>query len=212
MSPPVAAVVLAAGLSRRFGQQPPKPLALFRGEPLVRRVVELAASAGLAETVVVIGHEGERVRQALEGAAVRIVANERYTSGQASSVAAGLAAVSGAMTGALFLPCDQPLLTPEVLRRLLAAHAAGGAIVVPVCEGRRRGPVLFSREFFPALAGLAGDAGGRQLFAANETRVVAVPFDHGAPFADVDTAEDLETLANGSETPSAGMRRHAEKV
>ena len=76
--------------------------------------------------------------------------------------------VESSASGAIFLPCDQPLLTARAIDSILEAHAVGRAeIVVPVHGGARRAPVLFDRILFDELGTITGDSGGRQLFAAH---------------------------------------------
>ncbi|HRC87203.1 MAG TPA: nucleotidyltransferase family protein, partial [Thermoanaerobaculia bacterium] len=147
----ISAVLLAAGRSTRFGGDQPKQLYPWEGEPLVRRTARAALAAGFDELLVVVGHRSREVEAALAGMAVKVVANPRFAEGKASSVAAGLAAVSPRSAAAVFLPCDQPWLDTELLLglaeayRLTSAGSTGGGIVVPSFEGRRGAPVLFDR-------------------------------------------------------------------
>lgn len=191
----VSTVLLAAGGSQRFGGGVPKQLAPFRGEPLVRRAARTALAAGFAEVLVVTGHEAGEVAAALEGLESEIVHNPRWAEGQSTSVKAGLARVAPSSSAALFLPCDQPLLTAEVLQRIVASYrATGGPIVVPVHGGRRGAPVLFDRSLFGQLMEITGDAGGRQVVRRRPEEVVEVPLDDGAPLVDVDTVDELSNL------------------
>ncbi len=161
----MSGVVLAAGASRRFGGPLPKQLVELDGEPLVRRAARTALAARLGEVIVVVGHRGAEVRRAVQELPVTVVDSPRWQQGQSRSVRAGLAAVAERAAAAVFIPCDQPHLTAELIDRLVAEHAASGQpIVVPAYRGRRGSPVLIARALFPELARLEGDAGGRQLF------------------------------------------------
>ena len=115
----VSGVLLAAGASRRFGADLPKQLWPVAGEALVRRVARRALGSRLSEVIVVVGHQADRVTAALAGLPVRIVENAAHSSGQASSVRAGLEAVSGAASGSLFLPVDQPHLDSRLIDGLI---------------------------------------------------------------------------------------------
>jgi len=209
------AVLLAAGASRRFGDTPPKQLATAFGEPLIRRTARTALACCLDGSLdgvhVVVGHRGDEVVAALAGLAVAIVPNPAWSQGKASSVRAGLAALPGEAEGALFLPCDQPLLTCEVLARLLATARRETArppieprfIVVPVAPGpdgnpRRGAPVLFARAFFPELRTLSGDTGGREVLRRHPEAVREERFDDDLPLRDADTPEELATLLGAS--------------
>lgn len=189
----VSGVVLAAGSSQRFGAKIPKQLWLLEGEPLVTRIARRALSSRLAEVIVVVGHQANRVATALTGLPVRIIDNAAYEAGQASSVRAGLEAVGGAASGSLFMPVDQPHLGVGLIDGLIELfEATGGPIVVPSFRGRRGAPVLFARSLFPELQGLEGDVGGRQLFPLHPDDVVELPLVDAAPLLDLDTPEDME--------------------
>lgn len=189
----VSGVLLAAGGSSRFGGPLPKQLVGWRGEPLVRVVARRLLASRLADLVVVVGHRAEAVRQALEGLALRTVEARRWRDGQSASVRAGLEAIDGDAAAALFVPCDQPLLTPDLIDRLVARFAeTGGPIVAPTHGGRRAAPVLFARALFPELARISGDSGGRQLFA--DHAVVELEVAEPDPLRDFDTPEELAAL------------------
>lgn len=195
MAPFVSGVLLAAGQGTRFKAPQPKQLLYIEGEPLVRRTARVALASSLAEVVVVIGHEAEAVGAALAGVAVKVVENPHHAAGQSTSLRAGLEALDPRAAAALFLPADQPFLTSALLDQLLATHAAKpGAIVVPTHAGRRGAPVLFDRAFFPALAALQGDTGGRVLLGRHGEQVVTVELESEAPLLDIDTVEDVERL------------------
>lgn len=202
----VAAVILAAGESRRLGK--PKQLLLWHGDPFVRRVAQTALQAGLSPVVVVSGAHAEGVENALEGLPVQIVRNEAWRSGQGSSIRLGVEALRRgqdsrvdfpqeerrAATGAaLFLLADQPQVTPAVLRALCERHAATLApVVAPLVQGQRANPVLFDCRTFSELEALEGDIGGRAIFSRH--RVEYLPWHDERLLLDVDTWEDYQRL------------------
>ncbi|MGO4840890.1 NTP transferase domain-containing protein, partial [Rhizobiaceae sp. 2RAB30] len=116
----VYAVVLAAGRSSRMGG-PNKLLALFEDKPLVRQTVERALASRTAGTIVVTGHQEERVRNALSGLGATTVRNADFASGLASSLKAGIAALPADAAGALILLGDLPGVDVTDLDRLIAA-------------------------------------------------------------------------------------------
>lgn len=157
----VALVLLAAGLSRRFGS--PKQLFSFRDRPLVRLMAEKALASRASPVYVVLGACRGEVAAALEGLPVQTLYNPDFEAGQSTSVRRGLEAAAGA-EAILFLPVDMPFLEVATLDRLVAAWEADRpAAVVPVYAGERGAPVLWDRRCFPDLARLEGDQGGRQL-------------------------------------------------
>lgn len=191
----ISAILLAAGGSDRFEGDLPKQLALFQDEPLVHRTARTALDATFAEVLVVTGYRAKEVEAALADLDVTVVHNPDWAEGQSTSVKAGLARVDPSSRAALFLPCDQPLLSPHVLDRLLDAYRATcGPIVLPVHQGRRGAPVLFDRALFGELEQITGDTGGRQVVQHHPHDVVEVPLSDAAPLTDVDTVEELEGL------------------
>lgn len=190
---PVAALVLAAGRGTRMGG-PNKLLEEVGGRPVVRRVVEAALASRARPVIVVTGHERERVQHALAGLDVIFAPNPDYADGLAGSLAAGIAAVPETAPGALVLLGDMPLVETATIERLLAGFAPeeGRLVVVPVVQGRRGNPVLWSRRFFPALAALEGDMGARHLIASNAEAVFEVEVSGPGTLLDVDTPEALE--------------------
>jgi molybdenum cofactor cytidylyltransferase len=195
----VAGVVLAAGESRRMGQGPPKQLLSFEGEPLVRRVARVALASSLDEVIVVVGHAAADVRQALAALSVRTVTNPDYAAGQSTSVKVGLENVAPTADAAMFIPVDQPLITPRFIDRLVSAYSrTRAAIVLPTHAGRRGAPVLLDRTLFLELAKITGDAGGRQILDRYTDRIVSVPLEDPAPLLDIDTPEAYDELLRRS--------------
>ncbi|WP_315749369.1 MULTISPECIES: molybdopterin-binding/glycosyltransferase family 2 protein [unclassified Bradyrhizobium] len=194
----VAAVVLAAGRSTRMGG-PNKLLAELDGKKLVRIVTEQALASKAGEVIVVTGHQAELVEQALSDLNVRFVRNPDFAGGLASSVKSGIAAVPEGVDGAVVCLGDMPMVSSDLLDRLIGAFAPdrGNLIVVPVSEGRRGNPVLWSRRFFAELMTLDGDVGARHLIAKHTEAVAEVPVDGDSAFLDIDTPQALEAARRG---------------
>jgi molybdenum cofactor cytidylyltransferase len=190
----VAAIVLAAGRSTRMGG-PNKLLAELAGKKLVRIATEQALASKASEVIVVTGHQAELVEQALQGLKVKLVRNPDFAGGLASSVKAGIAAVSDKVDGAVVCLGDMPLIDAALIDRLIEAFAPdrGNLIVVPVAEGRRGNPVLWSRRFFSELMTLDGDIGARHLIGKHGEAVAEVPVEGDSAFLDIDTPQALET-------------------
>lgn len=200
MQPPVAGILLAAGEGTRLGQ--PKALVEFGGTTLAGRGVRLLRDGGAAPVVVVTG------AVAVDLPGVLTVDNPSWRSGMGSSLAAGLAILPGTCTAAVIALADQPLIGPEAVRRLIAAHAAGASVAVATYDGKPRNPVLLAREYWAEVTGLAvGDAGARPFLRAHPELVTRVECgDTGRP-DDVDTRSDLERLAGllSPPRPTAGQ-------
>jgi molybdenum cofactor cytidylyltransferase len=189
--PYVSAVVLAAGGSRRLGRL--KQLLPWGGQTMIEHVVDTVLASTVDEVVVVLGCQAEAVQQALAGRPVRGVVNATWDEGLATSLHAGLAAVSPQAEAALFVLGDQPRLTAQTINRLLAHYrATRRSVVVPVYMGQRGNPVLFARPLFPELLALQGDVGGRVLLEKQGADVAEVDVGSDEILLDVDTLEDYE--------------------
>jgi len=188
----VAGVVLAAGRSSRMGTTN-KLLADIQGLPMVRRVAETALLAGLDPVVVVVGHDADQVRSALDGLPVRLAANPDHAQGLSTSVRVGIGAVGEGVEGAMVLLGDMPWVSLADIRALMDAFspAEGRSICVPVAGGRRGNPVLWSARHFAALRRLEGDVGARRLLAEPGDGVYEVRVPDDGVLRDIDTPEAL---------------------
>jgi molybdenum cofactor cytidylyltransferase len=197
----VAAVLLAAGTSARFGPEN-KLVARIGGRALVYTVADALLGAGIAEVVVVTGADAALIERAMEGLTVRFVHNARWQDGMGSSIAAGVSALSDAIEAVFIVPGDMPLLTAGVLRSLIAAfdRHGGAPIVYPATpDGAQRNPVLWPRRLFPKLRALSGPEGAKALLRTLLAESVAVAGDPAA-FADIDTPADLQRAAGKLDT------------
>ena len=201
-APRIAAIVLAAGQSRRMGARN-KLLAEVEGRPMVRRVVEAALASRAAPVIVVTGHEAEAVTAALSGLEIQTVHNTDYAAGLSTSLHRGLAALPAEADGAVVCLGDMPRIAAAVLDRLIAAFnpLEGRAICVPVWRGKRGNPVLFASRFAAEIQEIAGDVGARHLLGEYPELVCEVAMDDleagGGVLLDVDTPEALKALGEG---------------
>jgi molybdenum cofactor cytidylyltransferase len=197
----VAGIILAAGLSTRFGGN--KLLAPLRGRALICRVVEAALASRLDRVTIVLGHERAQLCAALgdllADPRLAAVVNENYRDGQSGSVIAGLEAVRRDHGAAMFLMGDQPGLGAATIDALIAAYdRTRPGICYPARDGRRRNPVIFAARFYPAILALTGDTGARALIDANRDAATAVAFAEEAQFRDVDRPDDLAAVIGGA--------------
>ena len=199
----VAAIVLAAGESRRFGQ--PKQLLPVGSKTMIQHVVDVVLDSPVEQVIVVLGCRAAEIGASVADRPVQVVVNQGWRSGLSSSVRAGLSAVKPEIAAALFVLADQPGVTAEVIARLVERYRETGApIVVPTHRGRRGNPVLFDRTLFAELMEVKGDQGGRQLIAEHKDEVEKVEVGTEAILIDIDTADDYQA-ANPNEfgTPSS---------
>jgi molybdenum cofactor cytidylyltransferase len=195
--PRIAGLILAAGRSTRMGALN-KLTEEIAGKPMVRHVADAAAAAGLAGLYVVTGNAPEAVRAALEGIAFEEIPNPDFRNGLATSLAAGVRRLmqEDDLDGAIILLGDMPLVTAGLIERLVAAFSPsdGHAICVPVLDGKRGNPILWSARFFPDMASIQGDTGAKHLLGENAEWIAEVPVDDPAIFRDIDTPAALAAL------------------
>jgi len=192
----IAALVLAAGRSRRMAPLNKLMVADRAGRAMIARVAENALASRARPVLVVTGHERERVEEALSGRPVLMTHADAYAEGLSASLKAGIAALPDDVEGALVMLGDMPLVSPAVLDRLLAAFdpEEGRAIVQPTFRGKQGNPVLWGREFFGEILGITGDVGARHLTGRHADRLVEVEVADDGVLRDFDTADTLKGL------------------
>jgi molybdenum cofactor cytidylyltransferase len=183
-------VVLAAGAGRRFGAT--KQLADLDGRPLLQHAVDIAnAAEGLDRVVVVLGHDADSIRAAVDLGRAEAVVADGWREGQAASLRAGVQAAAEAEAIVVLLG-DQPRLAPDAVARVLGARGEHAA--VRARYGSVPGhPVVLERALFADLMRLRGDLGARDLLARHRVVDVDMGPDHPAQ-VDVDTPEQLEEM------------------
>ncbi len=208
----IAAIVLAAGQSRRMGGTN-KLLAEIDGVAMVARVHGAALSARTDPVIVVTGDDAEAVLGVLASQPVRAVHNPDFAHGISTSLGHGIAALPDSVDGVAICLGDMPRLTATHIDRIAGAFDpdAGRAICVPTFEGRRGNPVVWARRYFPEILALEGDAGARSLIEAHMDAVCPVVMDDDAVLVDVDRPGDLEAAAaDTGESDRGGFVHHEE--
>jgi CTP:molybdopterin cytidylyltransferase MocA len=188
----VAAVIVAAGASRRLGQ--PKQLVMVDGEPLLQRAIRCAGEAGASPIFVVLGAYRDRVETAIDFGAAAIVVNDDWEEGLASSIRAGVRAAeidTADAAGLLLMTCDQPRVTEEHLRQMIDKFDAQleRILITSTYAGVRGIPAIFPREAHGELLALRGDKGARVLLQKPLWHVIEVPLEGGE--IDIDSPDDL---------------------
>lgn len=191
----VGAVVLAAGCSSRFGAEN-KLLADVGGRSMIAVVTSTMANAvGVDNLLVVTGFDREAIERALAPLAVRTVHNENWSDGMGASIARGISGVSPDLDGVFIVPGDMPLITQDLLQRLISqfSESDGQSIVFPTTlSGEQRNPVLWPRKYFAELAQLRGPEGGKRLLKGLSEHWSPVPATDDHELLDIDEPSVLK--------------------
>jgi molybdenum cofactor cytidylyltransferase len=187
----IAGIVLAAGAGTRFGGG--KQLARLDGRPLLEHALQTMAAAPVSHTVAVLGAGAEQVLAAVDLHGAEAIVCERWDEGQSASLACGLAALAASdAEAAVVVLGDQPNVSPEAIRRVLAARG-DGVLAARATYGEEPGhPVVIERALFGRMRDVTGDRGARNLLRSVAT--VEVPCDDLGGGEDVDTRAQLEAL------------------
>jgi molybdenum cofactor cytidylyltransferase len=183
----IAAIILAAGESSRFGK--PKQLLEFEGKTLLRRVVDAASAANCSPIVVVIGGNEVQARAESELTDAVVVKNEHWKHGIGTSIRTGVQHLidTGASVDAIvILVCDQPFVDAALIKQLIALHAKTRKAIVASGYADTLGvPAIFDRSCFSELLALADSRGAKSVIVVNKQRIAELPFPKGN--IDIDT-------------------------
>jgi len=187
----VAAILLAAGASRRMGTC--KQLLQLEGKTVLARCLETLLHGGIAEIVVVVAPSGDEVPGAAACYPVRVVRNAQPDGDMAASICTGRAALPATVTGVVVALCDYPLVRAETIARLAEAHRqAPGHIIVPCHDGHRGHPPLLPRRLLDALE---MPLTLRDLLQDNKELVQHLELPDDGVLIDMDTPEDYHRIA-----------------
>jgi molybdenum cofactor cytidylyltransferase len=200
----IGIIVLAAGGSSRLGAA--KQLLEFEGEKLLRRSIKTAGESKLGSVVVVLGAEFDEVQKNIADLSTDIVNNPNWATGMSSSIIAGLERIvshSPSVSAAIFMLCDQPLVTSGTLQRIADVYSETNAKVVASEYNDTLGvPALFDRSLFDELRSLSGDKGAKSIINRHLNEVAKLYAPEAA--IDIDTLADYERLtAKRKETTEA---------
>lgn len=195
---PCAGIVLAAGASRRMGPGRNKMLLELEGEPLVRRAARRALGAGLSPVVVVLGHEADRARAALEGLQLEIVVNPDFTGPTSGSLHSGLDCLGEDVAAAVVLLGDMVYVRAADLAELVTrARTSDAPLVVSRYGDVTAPPLLFRRSLFAELLAWTGEGCGKAVVQAHRGEAKFVERSVSL-LADVDTPEDFAKIERGA--------------
>jgi molybdenum cofactor cytidylyltransferase len=170
----LAAVILSGGASRRMGS--PKALLPYQGRPFLEHLLEVTHHPKIGVRRVVLGAHAEPIAKAIHLHADEIVINEDWEAGQLSSIRMALHSLPENTEGMLLCLIDHPLVSAALVNDLIERFSATGKpIVLPVYEGRRGHPVIFSSAVYGELLTAPMETGARAVVWAHTADVEEVP-------------------------------------
>ena len=185
---------MAAGSSSRLGR--PKQLLPYNGKSLLEHCVDTAIESEASPVIVVLGANAEVLEKEVEDKKVHIAGNQEWKEGMASSVRCGINTLMHIAPGAdaaIIMVCDQPFVHSSLLNELIVTQEkTGKPIVTCQYETTFGPPALFTKEIFPELLQLKGDAGARKIIEQRRKEIATVSFTKG--IVDIDTEDDYKAL------------------
>ena len=168
----------------------PKPLLPWRGKTLVESQIQTLLEAGASEIVVVLGYKAQEVASYIAGEPVRIVINHRFRDGRASSIRAGLDAVSPNASDILIMAVDQPR-SPQIVSKAINSHIEKDALLTsPRYRGRGGHPLIFSASLLNELSRISEENQGlREVFERHRSEINEAIFDDPAIRLDLNTPQ-----------------------
>lgn len=195
MNKQVGVIVLAAGGSARMNGEP-KQLLEFQGKTLLRNSVETALESICQPVVVVLGANFEKIKAEIEDLPVEICFNANWQTGLSSSIKCGLEKlleINPQISAVVFTLCDQPLVTAEMLSKIVKRFHETGKPIVAAEYGKTTGvPALFTKELFGELRKIENDKGAKSVIKNYPESVEKILLPEAA--FDVDTVENYEKL------------------
>ena len=190
---PVAAILLAAGQSKRMGAF--KPLLPFGNKTVIESCIDYLQRGGVQTIVVVLGHNAEAIRDKLKGLPVQFAFNPDPASEMAASIACGVGELPPDCPATLIALTDHPAIPAEVVIALTDSWQGTEAkLLMPDYGGRGGHPVLVDLSFCDELLHLDSRRGLRALFEAHREQVRRVPVDSHFVARDIDTWDDYRAL------------------
>ena len=188
----IAALLLAAGRSRRMGAF--KPLLPFGDRTVIECCIDNLGEAGIKDIIVVAGHRAEDVREKLKDLEVSIVVNPEPDSEMGVSIARGVEQLPDNARAAIIALVDHPAVPPSVIKILIEEWRQGAKLVQPEHDGRGGHPVLVDLAYRDELLALDPQSGLRALFEAHRDDVRRAPVESPYVARDMDTWEDYRRL------------------
>ncbi|HEY4977530.1 MAG TPA: nucleotidyltransferase family protein [Candidatus Acidoferrum sp.] len=166
----LAAVILSGGSSSRMGS--PKALLPYQGRAFLDHLLEITQHPKIGVRRVVLGAHAETIAKSIDLSADEIVINADWQKGQLSSIHAALHSLPPGTEGILLCLIDHPLISAALVNDIITCfYSSHASIVLPLFEGRRGHPVLFSAKLYSELENAPTETGARAVVWANANNI-----------------------------------------
>jgi len=184
------AIILAAGMSVRMGQQ--KLLLPWQNTTIIESVIQQIPD-DIPNRLVILGSHNEEIKKQIRNLQVKTDINKNYKEGMLSSVICGFNLLPKSAKAAMVFLGDQPGISPDVIHRVKEAwRKSKKPIVIPTFNGRRGHPVLIETKFTDEINQLDGNIGLKQLMNNHASEIYEVPCDDSEILYDIDTPSDYK--------------------
>ncbi|HQP10605.1 MAG TPA: nucleotidyltransferase family protein [Candidatus Omnitrophota bacterium] len=192
----ISCILLAAGLSRRFGS--PKALALLNGSTVIHRLQTMLLATRVGEVIVVLGANAEEIKlHLLNHSNIKSVYNKNYNLGQTSSFQTGLRAVSQDSNGVLLLPVDYPLVREKTINALIERYLKQPSLaIIPSFQGKKGHPPLFAASLKDEFLALGHHYGINKVAQDHQNETTILPVEDAGVVSSFNTLEELEAIRN----------------
>lgn len=193
----LAAAILSAGESRRMGS--PKALIPYRGHTFLEHLIEVTTHPRIGMRRVVLGAGADGIREKLSLDPAIVAINENWRQGQLSSIQTAVRSLpSGETEGLILCPVDHPLVSAELVARLIAAFdSSGKLIVLPTFRGKRGHPLIFRANLYEEILAASPEVGARQVVWNHAPDLLEVPTEEEGVVLNLNSPDVLEKALKG---------------
>ena len=187
-------VVLAAGISKRFGKKN-KLLADFKNKTIIGNVIDNILLVYPYKINVVVGFNKKDIIQELENKNVNFIYNSDYLKGQSTSIVKGIENIDKSRKAVMLCLGDMPFITPNEYLKIMLTHIKlGGSEKITLPYNYTRGnPVILGEKYFTKIKKLNGDIGAKNIINSFEKNIIKVKLTSNNCFIDLNTEKDLES-------------------
>jgi molybdenum cofactor cytidylyltransferase len=188
----ISVIILGAGRSKRMGQI--KQIMPFGGSTILASTIDNYLNSGAAEVIVVLGSNASAIRKAIIKKPVTIVINPDYLMGIGTSIVAGLKNIAQNSSAIMIALGDQPLIDSKIIDLIIQEYKRRKpGIAIPVYNGKRGHPIIFSRSYMVELLTLTEDVGAKEIIQRHPGDVLEISVNSNAVCIDIDTPENYRS-------------------